>query len=251
MLLVLLTLNCLPAPQDGARLPAPRNLEVVTVSHGAIITWTVNREKGRPIAGYNIYLSEFPLESKFPRWHKDHPQPYNHTPFPGDTDGDITRESFEISGQENGRAYYVSVRTVGLGGVESKPSAEIAFTPIAKGRFTISENHSSDNGGFCFDLEISIPSRDPRCDIYLYSKGNTVGLSSPDRLGGGLRKTGFLKKGDKSGKYENTITVGRGDRISVKTKTGLAELTVKKINSGNSGTSALIDYVFYENKPPE
>jgi len=164
-------------------LPVPYNVLVETQHKSAVIYWSVDRSRERPISGYNIYLSEKPLKGLFSKWEKNHPEPYNHAPFPGDTDGDITTESFEIAHLENGKTYYVSVRTVGLAGAESDASREIEFVPLAKGEFLISSNHSSENGGFCFDRNISVPARDPRCDIYLYAKRDAVGLSSPSDSG--------------------------------------------------------------------
>jgi hypothetical protein len=240
-----LALACPPSPGESSRFPSPYDLRVETVSHGADIYWSVNRKSGEIISGYNIYLSEESMKPVFPDWRKSHPQPYNHTPYPGDTDGDITRESFEIRGLENGRRYYVSVRTMGSDGWESGPSNEVAFTPLARGEFVVSSFHSRDDGGFSFDDEISVPARDPRCDIYLYSKGNDVGLSSPHRLGAGLRKTGFIRYADKSGEVLETIKIDRGDRLTVITRNGRADLTVRKIDRGAEPVTAFVEYVFY------
>ena len=205
----------------------------------------MNRKEGQVISGYNIYLSDKPLKPIFADWDKSHPQPYNHTPYPGDTDGNTTAESFEITGLENGKEYYVSVRTVGTDGSESKSSDEVVFTPMAKGQFLISSSHSGQNGGFNFDDEISVPARDRRCDIYLYSKADVVGLSSPDRLGAGLRKTGFIRYADKSGEILETIKIDRGDRLTVLTRNGRADLTVKRIDRDAEPVTVLIQYVFY------
>jgi hypothetical protein len=240
-----LSLHCLPGPKESSLLPSPYDLRVETVSSGANIFWSANRSEGQIISGYNIYLSEESLKPMFPDWRKSHPEPYNHAPYPGDTDGDITAESFEITGLENGRKYYVSVRTVGTNGTESKPSNEMAFTPMARGEFVISSFHTRDDGGFNFDREISVPARDPRCDIYLYSKGDDVGLSSPHRLGAGLRKTGFVRYADKSGEVLETIKIDRGDRLTVLTRNGRADLTVKRIDRRAEPVTAVMEYVFY------
>jgi hypothetical protein len=214
------------------------------MSRGAAIYWSVNRGEGQLISGYNVYLSRKPLKGMFSNWHKSHAELYNRTPYPGDTDGDITRESFEITGLENGRTYFVTVRTVAPDGSESKQSNEVEFIPLAKGEFIISDNHSADNGGFSFDHEISIPARDRRCDLYLYSRDNVVGLSSPSRLGAGLRKTIFAASSD-PGNADETIRIREGSKITVNAKLGLATLTVKKIDRLDSEVTATIAYAFY------
>lgn len=237
--------GCTPGTREPSRLPSPYDLRVDPISRGATIYWSVNRKEGQIISGYNIYLSDESLKPIFPDWRKSHPPPYNHAPYPGDTDGDITAESFEITGLENGRTYCVSVRTAGFGGRESKPSNEVAFTPMARGQFVISSFHSREDGGFNFEREISVPARDPRCDVYLYSKGADVGLSSPHRLGAGLRKTGFIRYADKSGEVLETVKFDRGDRLTVVTRKGKADLTIKRIDREKEPVTTLIEYVFH------
>lgn len=207
-----------------------------------MVYWSIDRQKDKPIAGYDIYLSEKPLAVQFSKWDKSHPAPYNHTPYPGDTDGDPTKESFEIKNLENGKNYYVSVRTVGIGGIESGISKELRFVTLSKGKFTISSNHSSDNGGFNFENGVSTPARDPRCDIYLYAKKDVVGISSPSRLSAGLRETGFAGRDDN---YLETMTIKKGDRLKIRTTKGLARVTIDRINRKGTEAEAVIDYVFY------
>lgn len=214
------------------------------MSKGATIYWSVNRREGQLISGYNIYLSRKPLQGRFPDWHKSHAELYNHAPYPGDTDGDITKESFEITHLENGYTYCVTVRTVDPDGLESKPSGQVEFAPLAKGQFVISDNHSADNGGFSFDHEMTVPARDRRCDLYLYSKGDIVGLSSPSRLGAGLRKTAFAESGNRGGTDE-TIRIKQGSEIVVNAKHGLAVLTIGRINRLDSDVTATVEYIFY------
>lgn len=211
-------------------------------NHSAVVNWTVDRAGSRPISGYNIYLSETPLKELFSNWDKNHPQPYNHGPFPGDTDGDNTRESFEITNLENGKTYYVSVRTVDPAGAESDVSGESKFVPLANGDFQISSDHLSEIGGFSFDKNISLPARDPRCDIYLYAKEDAVGLSSPGRLSAGLRKTAFSNSTEKN---VETIKIKNGDKLTAKTRFGRAEISVKRLKHRGASAVADIGYIFY------
>jgi hypothetical protein len=215
----------------------------VDVNNGrAVVNWTVDRADSRPISGYNIYLSEKPLQELFRKWDRNRPEPYNHGPFPGDTDGDNSKESYEITNLANGKTYYVSVRTVDPAGDESDAAGELKFVPLANGQFQISSDHSSDKGGFSFDKNISLPARDPRCDIYLYAKKDVAGLSSPHRLSGGLRKTAFSNSKEKG---VETIRIKGGDKLTVKTGNGRAEITVVKIRHRGSSATADIRYIFY------
>ena len=182
------------------------------------------------------------MKGLFSKWEKKRPEPYNHGPYPGDTDGDKSRESFEFTHLENGKPYYVSVRTVGISGEESEASAEVEFVPLSKGVFTISSNHSSDNGGFNFEDGISTPARDPRCDVYLYAKRDVVGLSSPGRLSAGLRKTAFAGTDNE---FEETIVIKPDDRLAVKTNRGTARIKIVKINHVGTEAEAVIEYAFY------
>lgn len=242
LILQALVYSCGPKPREGADLPIPRDVTVDVWNEKAIIYWSIDRSEDRPISGYNIYLSEKPLEKHFSKWEKNRPEPYNHAPYPGDTDGDKTRESFEITNLENGKTYYISVRTIGLAGAESGISKEVEFVPLARGKFTISSNHSSENGGFSFDRDISVPARDPRCDIYLYAKRDVVGLSSPGRLSAGLRKTAFTKQNEKD---VETIMIKKGDSLTVKTRYGRAEIAIKNIDRAGLEAAAVIEYIFY------
>jgi hypothetical protein len=242
--LAVASISCIPGPRESGRVPSPYDLKVDTMSRGAIIYWSVNRREGQLISGYNVYLSRKPPESNYPGWHKSHAELHNSTPYPGDTDGDITRESFEITGLENGRTYFVTVRTVAPDGSESKQSNMVEFRPLARGEFIISDNHLGDNGGFSFDHEISIPARDRRCDLYLYSRDDVLGLSSPSRLGAGLRKTIFAASSD-PGNADETIRIREGSKIVVNAKHGLAELTVRKIKYLESEITVVIEYIFF------
>lgn len=237
-----LLLACGPKPRKGADLPVPADLVVEVTDGGAMVKWNVDRAGSRPISGYNIYLSEKPLADLFSKWDKNHPEPYNHAPYPGDTDGDKSRESFEFTNLVNGKTYYVSVRTVDPAGDESDASGEVKFVPLANGEFQISSDHSSDRGGFSFDKNISLPARDPRCDVYLYAKKDVVGLSSPSRLSAGLRKTAFSGSAEKN---VETIKIKSGDKLTVKTKYGRADITVKKLQHEGASATADIGYVFY------
>lgn len=237
--------GCIPGPKGTEKIPSPYDLTVKISNRGATITWSVKRGNSDRTYGYNIYLSESSLKDKFRDWEKRRPKPHNFTPYPGDTDGDRGKESYEITHLENGKAYFVSVRTLGPDGVESKPTNEIRFVPMAGGVFVISSNHSADNGGFEFDTGEYSPARDMHCDLYFWTKEDQSGLSSPGRLGAGLRKTYFSKPGIINVREMDTIKIEKGDRINAEGKRGRAEMTILKIERRGNEAEATIEYLYY------
>ncbi|MEE9554238.1 MAG: hypothetical protein V3W18_08075 [candidate division Zixibacteria bacterium] len=237
--------SCIPGPKGTEKIPSPYDLDVKIVNRGADITWSVERGKNDRTYGYNIYLSEKSLKEDFRKWKKKRPKPHNFTPYPGDTDGDRNNESYEITHLENGKTYFVSIRTLGPDGVESKASNEVRFVPMAGGVFVISSNHSADNGGFEFDTGRYSPSRDKHCDLYFWTKGDQYGLSSPSRLGAGLRKTYFSKPGIINVREMETIKIKKGDKIIAESKRGRAEMTILRIGRRGSEAEATIEYIYY------
>lgn len=176
-------------------------------------------------------------------WNNDPGRPFNQVPYPGDTDGDISHESFPFERLENGRTYFALVRTVGPDGNESKSSNVVTFTPLARGVFVVSVNHEAVDGGFNFETETQVPGRDPRSDIYLYATKEKIGLSSPYRLGAGMRKTKF--GGSSNSAPVETLQITRGQSIEVITKTGVAEIKIEDISGDYPAISARISYIFH------
>lgn len=200
------------------------------------------------ISGYNIYLGDDSSVRDTFAWQKMPGTPYNQIPYPGDTDGDNTRELIPLDILVNGRMYYAIVRTVGPDGRESASSNLAVFRPLAQGSFIISSNHEATDGGFNFEDESLVPGRGPRSDIYLYDNGEKVGLSSPNRLGAGMRKSLiFESSGDKNG--DETVQISTGEKLIVKTKAGRAEITIEEIIGKYPETKARIEYIFYPDNP--
>jgi hypothetical protein len=117
------------------------------------------------------------------------------------------------------------------------------FMPMASGTFVISDNHSAGDGGYSFDLEKSVNAYDRSCDIYLYATESKVGLSSPNRLTPGMRKSRFSKDSDNNEASE-TITISSGDNVIVKTRSGRAVLKINDIKRNSAGVSAQISYSY-------
>ena len=175
-------------------------------------------------------------------WQTNPGTPYNQGLYPGDTDGDIFKESMPLENLVNGNSYYALVKTVGADGRESKISNIVSFRPLARGEFILSSNQLADDGGFNFENQQQVPGRDPRSDVYLYATETKVGLSAPSRLGMGLRKTSFRKSGNES--FE-TIQIKSGDKLLLKTKSGEVDIDVLSLNGRYPDITVRIGYIFY------
>ncbi|HBZ00568.1 MAG TPA: hypothetical protein DEO84_04510, partial [candidate division Zixibacteria bacterium] len=132
-------------------LPVPYALKAEADSHKATLFWSIDRSRIPVISGYNIYLGNGIKDSS--AWKSNPGTPYNQTPYPGDTDGDISHESLPLDNLTNGIKYIALVRTVGPDGRESASSNLVSFQPLAHGEFIISANHEAPNGGFNFESE--------------------------------------------------------------------------------------------------
>jgi len=227
-------------------LPVPYALKAEADSHKATLFWSIDRSRIPVISGYNIYLGNGIKDSS--AWRSNPGTPYNQTPYPGDTDGDISHESLPLDNLTNGKIYLALVRTVGPDGRESASSNLVSFQPLAHGEFIISANHEAPNGGFNFESETSAPGRDPRSDIYLYAKEDKIGLSSPYRLGAGFRKSKFSIL-DNPASGDDTIRILKGDKLTIKTRYGRAEITIDDIFGKYPDVTAKVRYIFYPDNP--
>lgn len=225
-------------PKPGKIKPnTPYNLQVVSKSHGAILTWQIKRIKDVPVGGYNIYLAESPKSSG---------ELYNSGPYPGDTDGDITRESIELTRLTNGKRYYVYIRTVLNGGKSSAPSARVEFMPLSQGRIKISQNHSTPKSGYSFKKEKFTAARDFDNDFYIYATADKIGISSPLRLHSSLRKTLIKIEGNANSKFSQTQLLVKGKTYMLKTSdNGSARLTLAKLIGNKPSLTAVFDYIYY------
>jgi hypothetical protein len=248
------TLSCGPKPIEKpvppfhkVEIPPPFALKAEAGNRQAIISWSINRPEEMLLSGYNIYLSDG-LIADSTVWKLSPGQPYNSQPYPGDTDGDTQHESMPLTNLVNGRIYYIFVRTVGSDGGESVSSNVTLFRPLAQGEFTISINHETPDGGFNFENEKSVPGRDPRSDIYLYATENKTGLSSPSRLGAGLRQTDFHYAGSKpDAPGAETVPIKVRDTFELTLKSGQARINILEISGRYPDVSARIGYIYYPN----
>lgn len=253
LVIILIMLSCAPRPPKPVttpavtELPAPFNLSAITESRKATIYWSIDRAKVLIISGYNIYLASESAVKDTASWKRNLGKPYNDSPYPGDTDSDISRESMPLENLVNGQKYFVMVRLVGSDGKESGSSNIAEFTPLASGEFIISSNHDASNGGFNFENEESVPGRDPRSDIYLYATEERTGLSSPSRLGAGLRKTAFI--GMRGDAWVETNAIVRRQNLRIRTKDGVAQIRIEELIGKYPTISARISYTFHPDTP--
>jgi hypothetical protein len=250
--IILSALTCGPRPQppltsSGNGIPVPYGLKAETASHRATLYWSINRTKRDLISGYDIFIGDQSRIEDRTLWSKHPGSPYNPIPYPGDTDGDISRESIQLKNLDNGRTYLAEVRTVASNGVRSEPSNIIEFTPFARGVFIISSNHEARDGGFNFETETQFPGRDPNSDIYLYATETRIGLSAPYRLGAGLRDTKFFMP--PSGDPLETIPIRKGQSIKVQTRDGIADLKIEEIMGQYPDIAVKISYLFHPARP--
>lgn len=219
ILSILVLLSCAKRipPEETLRIrrapPRVYDLKVINGDGMATILWNSEKRAGQPILGYNIYISR-----------KANPdltevQPFNTAPYPGDTDGDISLETFEAVHLENGVEYFVFVRSVGLDGTESEPTGVLSFVPRKEGTFVLKQNFQANESGFDFGNGVSIAARSEGNDIYFYSKPGENGLGSPKRLGGLLRKSLFMDLGAK-------IDFDKMDLIDIKNFSGREKLVI-------------------------
>jgi hypothetical protein len=251
LLTFLIIFNCGPKPKVTtppspglAPLPTPYNLKAEAGNRMATLFWSIDRSKDQAIAGYNIYLVDKISSADTATWTAKPGALYNHAPYPGDTKGDLNHQSFILDNLVNGRKYYALVRTVGIDLTESKQSPVANFIPFASGLFILIDDHSSRNGGFNLDEGMNVSAYDTLCDLYLYSTKTKTGLSSPNRLTPGMRRTKFARE-QSDNFIDETIIISERQKITVKTKNGIGQLFIQQIKGGYPNISVWGSYSFY------
>jgi len=203
-------------------------------------------------SGYNIYISEYPLDSISSNNLSDTIKPHNHPVFPGDTNPDDGIEYYEAIGLENGIVYYVSVRTVFSDQTMSKPSEEIKKVCGPQGEIDLSIRYKSETDGFSFAKNSIVRADDIFNDLYFYTKDEFDYLASPNRLDGFLRTSKFrllssnstidevIKKSiSTSNPYDERISIAKGNVIQVLTADGHTAL-LEVVNLSGEGENRLL-----------
>jgi hypothetical protein len=236
LIMLLAILACGPKPKPSpapAADNAPYNLKAVAGSHSAELVWQTRRDSKTNIGGYNIYLADSPSSEG---------ELYNSAPYPGDTDGDITRESITIPNLENGHRYYAYIRTLLGNGELSRPTGTVEFMPLDQGRLTITTNHTAEGSGYSFTQGKYTPARDFANDFYIYATEAKAGISSPSRLHSSLRQTYITL----NNKKDLTQPLQKGAQYILDTADGgRAILTLVQLTGKAPALEASFNYIYY------
>ena len=233
--IILLLASCGPKPKPTIA-NVPYEFEAEALDSGAILRWQINREGGL-IGGYEIYLADSPEEAG---------APYNNSSYPGDTDGNTSRESIELVGLENGKTYYAYVRTIQADGSLTAPSRKISFRPLEQGRITITSNYLIDKSGYSFAGHKYAVVRNSDNDFYIYSTGAKMGISSPSRMHSSLRQTRIKMAGKASSEYASTQSLSIGATYLLELANGgHAKMTAIDIHGASPEIVATFDYIYY------
>lgn len=191
--LVLLAMGCAPKQEvaEYSRIVRAVNLDVDVNEEMMTVSW--QRSGEGMIGGYNIYISEAPLASKYPSAVVEPSfEPFNAEPFPGDTNPDDGVEYFVAEGLEDGVKYYVSVRVVFPDGSVSKPSNEVVAVCGPRGEIELSVRYNGEHDGFSFEKNEYVDADAVDNDLYFFSRESEETLNSPEKLNGFLRRNRLL-----------------------------------------------------------
>ncbi|UCE24931.1 MAG: fibronectin type III domain-containing protein [Candidatus Zixiibacteriota bacterium] len=253
-----LSLSCGPGKikDESASGCIPEDLQVDVNSKTMDVYWKPNCD--RLISGYNIYISEAPLVDRYPGGSLPQSvEPFNRTPYSGDTDPDDEYEHFIAEGLENAKKYYVSVRIVNPDRTLSKPSNEVAVVCGPTGEIELSMRYKSDRDGYSFDRNEYVRADDVDNDLYFFSNNGVDYLNSPARLGGFL-KVNRLQKLPLRGTFEQVrsrvtdlsltagderVAVKEGDWLVVSTPDGSNAL-IKVLDFSDDNTKRSIKLFF-------
>ena len=178
----------------------PADLKVKVADRAMTVIFTPSCDQ--LISGYYIYISEEPLtayaqDTLLPGTIR----PFNLTAFSGDTNPDDGVEYFDAERLENGKKYFVSVRTIFPGRTLSRSSAEIPAVCGPRGEMQLSIRYKSDRDGFSFEQNGYVSADNLANDLYFFSKDGKDFLASPVRLDGFLRDNRLMRLAFK-GEYE-------------------------------------------------
>ncbi|MFH2055680.1 MAG: hypothetical protein ABIJ61_06965 [bacterium] len=199
-LLAAMLLSCAPASETASQAreagPAPSNLRTEVFHQRANLFWDTNRTRKDVIMGYNIYVSAVPVlgvpnEAELLADLK----PLTAEPYPGAPGANIAGESFPLENLTNGKSYYVFVRTVYPGRIESAPTNQVEVIPRPSGTIVLKLSFSGPNSGFSFKSLKYVYTNDLENDIYLTEINGQPHLASPHRIDNVLRETRFFRLG--------------------------------------------------------
>ena len=235
----------------------PANLQTEHLSTGFSVSWETNRRPADVISGYNIYISaEQSIQALSPHSPQVIRCLWRAQTYPGDTDPRIDFERAEIFEAKNGVLYFIHVRTVFADETIGEPSDEITIIPCPAGHLDLVPRFAGKGEGHSFAEQVYVPTRDPRNDLYLFVKSDSVFAASPHRLDRYLRYCEFHELGPSesiddypnpriSARGQTTIhlQVGRSYILSTP-EACLAKFRVAAIHGTEGRTVVGIDYVY-------
>lgn len=239
----------------------PRGLVIESISSKyAKIAWNPGCRGTRILRGFNIYLLPEPLDQMSSNGElPDGIEPFNKLIFPGDTESNPNRETYEIRGIENSVIYFAHVRTVNSNGSLSKPSNEIELVCIAKGEIALGLSHTGSNDGFSLAKAEYCSTNDLANDFYVFENDSWFYLCSPSRLSPVNRNTRIYDLGSANqlGDLPIDSPVGEGEEKVRAVNMGLylivteeghqAKLRMKYASGNGNKKRIYFEYIY---KPP-
>jgi len=257
-ILAIMALGCAPKKGIGESSGSctPQNLTVEGGDETLTIAWDPNCDK--LIAGYNVYISDRSLDNGSSGGESRlSAEPFNTTPFSGDTEPEDGIEHFVAERLENGKKYHVSVQTLLPDKTLARFSKEIVTACSPRGTIDLSVRYKSESDGFSFEKNQVVRADELANDIYFYTKDGKDILASPRRLDGFLRDNHFLvleyrgdidavkknltKKTPKPG--EQRIEIAVGDWVMLKTEDNMFAL-MEVLSFSGSGESRSVNLYY-------
>ena len=236
---------------------APTKLTAKPGNRSLFLKWNTNCPPNVLLSGYNIYLLDEPMAEKY--LDGDLPsriQPYNSSPYPGDTEAEGDYETILIDGLDNGKEYYATVRTVFPDGHQSVSSNQVGAICRPEGEFRLAARFADINDGFSFAKARTVRADAADNDIYFFNKDGIDFFASPHRLNGFLRKSELFSLGQTKDIYQypkfdldipsmDKIPIRAGDSYAVKTADGnFVKIRIESISGEAKERSLRIKYIY-------
>jgi hypothetical protein len=267
LLLLIVLLSIVTACSSGLKVKsirtecAPSNLEVKANDHTLFLKWDTNCPDDVLLSGYYIFLEKKPIYELF---HDTIPpskiKPFNHTPYPGDTDPEDSFETMLIQNLDNGVEYFISLRTIFPDHSISVSSNEIAAMCRPEGQFDLAFRYADLNDGFNFKTGQAVRADAENNDLYFFNKDGFDFIASPHRLNGFLRHTKFYSLGKTGDVYQHRkldldipsvekMPVIAGESYLIETADGnYAKIRIENISGEKKERFLSIKYI-YQTKP--
>jgi hypothetical protein len=262
---VLLLFGCKPKEVAEERSTCNPTDIKVDVNHEMMDVSWINPCK-ELISGYNIYISETPLNNSYPGTElPSSVKPFNDSSFVGDTNPDDGIEIFEAKNLKNNKKYYITVRMINPNMTLSKPSQEVIAVCGAREEIELSIRYKSNQDGYSFKDNQYVRADNLQNDLYFFSKDGTDYLNSPHKLDGFLNINKLAKLSYK-GNFENLrskiqslrfktdqdkVKIAKNDWLIMKTASGNYCL-INVIGFSDSGVNRKVKlFIAYSSVPNE